>query len=643
MNREAREYNETVIPNSAQTKRLRVAFPEYFDEQGSFMLDRFEQMLKEDDLNLTREGYELKFLGKSYAKYLAGLETETVVVPDLKHNGEPENKDSENLYIVGDNLDAIQHLVKSYAGKVKCIYIDPPYNTGSDGFVYNDDFGFTAQQLVDKIGISEDEAGRILDMQGKSSHSAWLTFMYPRLQLAKELLANDGAIFISIDGNEQANLQLLCSDVFGEENKIGTVSVAKGTTTGQDAGDLGSSIDYLLIYAKDKQLFELNRLPLSEKDAKRFNEHDTKGKYSTLQFRKTGNNDRREDRPKLYYPLSAPDGTEVFPTGPGGYESRWRAEKKTYLKWESDGLIVWKRNKKGHWNPYVKYYLEGRLKNVSNLWTDIPFYDDALWEDIEGNKKATHTIKSLFGYAAFTNPKPVGLLERIIEVGASSESTILDFFSGSATTADAVMQLNAKDGGNRRYIMVQLPELIDNDKPAYKRGLRTIDEIGRERIRLAAAKLKEETGADIDYGFNLVRLESPSVKTLDELDAFNPNMDGLLAGDYVSKFNLEGTPGHDVVLTTWINQDGFGLLAEPRKVKLADYVLDVCEDSAYIINPGIKSADVQELVRLLETNELQLNRVVVFPYSVTFSVMHELKKNLSVLKSGQNVKVIERF
>ena len=158
MNREAREHNEAVRPNSAEIERLRLAFPEYFDAQDAFRLDRFEQMLKSEAINLSREGYELRFLGKTYAKYQAGLESETVIVPDMEHNAQPENRESENLYIVGDNLDALGHLVKSYAGMVKCIYIDPPYNTGSDGFVYQDDFGFTARQLVDKIGISEDEA-----------------------------------------------------------------------------------------------------------------------------------------------------------------------------------------------------------------------------------------------------------------------------------------------------------------------------------------------------------------------------------------------------------------------------------------------------------------------------------------------------
>lgn len=222
MIRNISDHNETVQPNDYELDRLRAALPEYFDSTGSFMIDRLQQALQDGDVDLTREGYELKFLGKSYAKYLTSTKTETVVVPDLEHNSKPENADSENLYIVGDNLDALKHLLGSYTGQVKCIYIDPPYNTGFDGFVYNDDFGFTPKQLVDKIGLDEDEAERVLDLQGKSSHSAWLTFMYPRLQLAKELLANDGVIFISIDENEYANLVNLTSEIFGESNSLAT-------------------------------------------------------------------------------------------------------------------------------------------------------------------------------------------------------------------------------------------------------------------------------------------------------------------------------------------------------------------------------------------------------------------------------------
>lgn len=649
MNREARQHNETVTPNSAQIERLRAAFPEYFDKQGSFTLDRFEQMLKEDDLNLTREGYELKFLGKSYAKYLAGLETETVVVPDLKHNAEPENKDSENLYIVGDNLDALQHLVKSYAGKVKCIYIDPPYNTGSDGFVYNDDFGFTAKQLVDRIGISEDEAERIIDMQGKSSHSAWLTFMYPRLLLARELLSDDGVIFISIDDNEQANLRLLCDEVLGEQNfQAGVITVAN--PGGRDYKEIAISHESILVYGKrdDIEIGEISKnvtFPMT----------DRRGGFELRELRNRNPRFHRGNRPNLFYPFYvAPDSVtedgycevslkrsdyfsvEVFPRNSAGKDScwRWGREKVTKNLVPGSALesqVVAREKRGGGWNIYEKN--RRSTTKAKSVWSDTPMRTE----------EGTREVRALFGAAVFNHPKPVPLVQRCLELGTNPDSFVLDFFSGSATTAQAAFQLNSQDSGTRKVILVQIPERIESGHEAIQLGFRTIDEIGRERIKRAAAKIKEETGADIDYGFKLVRLESPSVKTLDELDSFTPDPAEVLAGDYVSKFDLDGTPGREVVLTTWLNQDGFGLLAKPRKVELAGYVLDVCEDSAYVIDPGIASEDVQELVRLLETNELQLSRVVVFPYSVTFSVMHELKKNLSVLKSGQSVEVIERF
>lgn len=629
MNREAREYNETVTPNSAQIERLRVAFPEYFDEQGSFMLDRFEQMLKEDDLNLTREGYELKFLGKSYAKYVSGLETETVVVPDLEHNAKPENKDSENLYIVGDNLDALQHLIKSYAGKVKCIYIDPPYNTGSDGFVYNDDFGFTVQQLVDRIGISEDEAERILDMQGKSSHSAWLTFMYPRLVLARELLTEDGVIFISIDDNEQTNLKLICDEIFGEQGFTANLIWKSKSGGANDSGQIAVDHEYILTYARQADTAKLYPDPNAVATTQ-YNRQDNNGRYSLERLDKQN----LQYSPSLDYPLEGPDGRiyHLQHKDSANPNAIWRWSAETVR--ERYGELIFEN---GH--VYTKNYEKEAGKARSLL----------VEERFGRSRTGSTDIAALFaGKVFFKNPKPIKLISHLIRIATSPGDLIVDFFSGSGTTAQAVMELNSQSSRERKYVLVQLPEAInqkDNrySMAAYSAGYRTIDEIGRDRIRLAAAKIKEETGEDIDYGFKLVRLESPSVKTLDELDAFDSNVDDLLAGDYVSKFCLDGTPGHDVVLTTWLNQDGFGLLATPRKVELADYKLDVCEDSAYIINPGIASEDVQELVRLLEANELLLNRVVVFPYSVTFSIMHELNKNLSVLRSGQIVEVIERF
>ena len=209
--------NETINPNDKEIEKLKATFPQFFDKKGEFLLEQFKDMLKTSDIALNKEGYELKFLGKSYARYLSSTKTETFLVPHVAENEKVENKDSDNLYIIGDNLDALKHLLGSYAGKIKCIYIDPPYNTGSDGFVYPDKFSFDAKKLAETIGNEEEEAERIINLKGKSSHSAWLTFMYPRLILARELLSDDGVIFISIDDNEQANLKLTCDEVFGEE------------------------------------------------------------------------------------------------------------------------------------------------------------------------------------------------------------------------------------------------------------------------------------------------------------------------------------------------------------------------------------------------------------------------------------------
>ncbi|MDR6938523.1 site-specific DNA-methyltransferase [Arcanobacterium hippocoleae] len=627
MIRDAHEYNETVTPNEFDIERLRATLPEYFDKDGEFMLDKFQACLTRGGVNLTKEGYELKFLGKSYAKYLTSTETETVVVPDLEHNSQPENKDSENLYIVGDNLDALKHLLGSYAGKVKCIYIDPPYNTGSDGFIYNDDFGFTSAQLVDKIGLSEDEAERVLDLQGKSSHSAWLTFMYPRLQLAKQLLSDDGVIFISIDNNELANLRLLCDEIFGEQNAVATLTRKALHTVRNSSEDMNENTDFVVVSLTNRDTYVSDdrfRLRAKYDKSKAYNRDDQDGKGP---YKLDPIYARNYAKPYTY---TFKNG--IIWTAPEGSFPRYSEE--TLRSMEATGQIVFSKDG----NPSAKRY----------LWTVQEGQPgDALLrtEDVGYNSHGTKELAALLNSdKVFSQPKPTALVKYLISLHWDSSAVIMDFFSGSGTTADALMQLNAEDNGNRRFILVQLPECIDPKKPAYDAGYRTIDEIGRERIKRAAAKIKGETGADIDYGFRLYRLEEPSGQVLDDLLTFDPKQDGtLLAGDYVSKFDLNGTPGHDTVLATWLVKDGYGLTTSAEKVRLESYELDVCGDSAYIISPGLTSDDVVELVRLLENGDLAVSRVVVFGYSVTFSVMHELKKNLSVLKSGRIVSVIERL
>jgi len=292
-----------------------------------------------------------------------------------------------HLLIEGDNLHALTALTFTHEGKIDVIYVDPPYNTGNKDFKYNDSF---------------------VDKEDSYRHSKWLSFMNKRLVIAKKLLSANGVIFISIDDNEVAQLKLLCDTLFYESNLVGIVTVAKGTTTGQDGKKFGSSCDYLLVYSMSN--FELGKLELSEKDKKRFSRKDEKGNYAILQFRKTGNNDRRENRPNLFYPLTNPEGNQVLPYGPGGYESTWRGDMKFFNRLTKGNMIEWVKQEDG-WKPYVKFYMEGRGKAPSNLWTDI-----------DGNKKATIELKDIFGDKVFTNPKPTDLIIKCLEIGGSRES-----------------------------------------------------------------------------------------------------------------------------------------------------------------------------------------------------------------------------
>ena len=255
MIKEQLENNENIRPNTKLLNLLKENFPDYFDKDNNFMIDKFKNTLKSDEINITKEGYELNFLGKSYARFQTSTETETIISPLADHNNKDENKNSENLYIIGDNLDALKHLLKSYSRKVKCIYIDPPYNTGSDGFVYPDNFKFDSTTLSNKMGIDEEEAERIIDIRGKSTHSAWLTFMYPRLILARDLLAHDGAIIISIDDNEYSNLKLVCDEIFGEENNIANIVWKRKRGRDNSAKWFSKSHEYAMVYSKNKESF----------------------------------------------------------------------------------------------------------------------------------------------------------------------------------------------------------------------------------------------------------------------------------------------------------------------------------------------------------------------------------------------------
>ena len=251
--------NENVKPNDSRIEKLKQIIPNCFDKEGNLDIELLKKEFNQN-LNFTKESFELNFLGKSYAKMITGLDTETVIEPDIEHNQKDENKNSENIYISGDNLDALKHLAKTYEAKIKCIYIDPPYNTGNDGFVYNDSFSFTKEKLVNMLDIGDEEAERILSMTSgnSSSHSAWLTMMYSRLYISRQLLKNNGAIFISIDDNESANLKLLCDEIFGEENFVANIIWKRKRGRDNSARWFSKAHEYCFVYSKNKDQFDTN-------------------------------------------------------------------------------------------------------------------------------------------------------------------------------------------------------------------------------------------------------------------------------------------------------------------------------------------------------------------------------------------------
>ena len=609
--------NAEVKPNSMRLEALKEYFAGCFTKEGAFDIEMFKEMMK-DEVDISNEGYSLNFLGKDYANLIASIDTTTVIEPDLEHNSKPENKDSENIYISGDNLDALKHLLKSYAGKVKCIYIDPPYNTGSDGFVYNDKFRFKPEELEKKLSIDEDEAKRILDLtsRGSSTHSAWLMFMSPRLQLARDLLSKDGVIFISIDDNEQANLKLLCDYVFGEENFVAQFIWEKRKTR-ENRSSISIRHDYVLCYVADVNYLEdaFGLEEMNDEAIARYRnpDNDPKGPWTSVPaIAQAGHGTKNQ-----FYSFTAPNGITYNP--PSG--SCWRltldkmkeAISKNKIWFGSDGNGV----------PRIKKYLSEGKQGLTP--------ESMISADKGGtNDSGKREIVELFdGIAVFETPKPTDLVKYFITM-SSDDAIVVDFFSGSATTAQAVMQKNSEDGGLRQFILVQLPEQIAEDKEAYKAGYRTIDEIGQERIKRAAAKIREENPLFAgDLGFKHYTLRDVSDDVLDKLEGFDPRVSGF-ANNILEEF------GRETVLETWKVNDGYGMNAKVEPVHLADYTAYQCGDHIYLTDEGMSDEAVTALVdKYGEQSDWGPHYVVLFGYSFNFGTTDALKKNLPLLNEGE--------
>ena len=652
--------NAEAAAGQKEIKVLREYFPQCFNADGEFDIEAFKAALPEGT-TLTDETSGFNWLGKNYARMLTNMDTTTLIRPDEEHNAKPENRDSQNVYISGDNLDALQHLVKSYGGKVKVIYIDPPYNTGSDGFVYNDKFNFTADELAKRLDVSRERAERILSMtrRGSASHAAWLTFMLPRLSFARDLLTDDGVIFISIDENEESNLRLLCNEVFGEENLAGEIVWKNSSKNDEDY--ISMQHEYILCYVKDKEHNKGSWIEAKIGTDEIFSAFD---KFKS----KHGNNWKaiHEEALKWYkqFPPSNPIydskhynwmdengvyfASDISGPNPGQYvyevihpitgkpckmpASGWKFEETEMKKRINSNLIHFQEDETKI--PNNKTYLKDTL---NQSLTSIIFRD---------GRVASKKLTSLMGSNCFSNPKDPDIISKLLSaVGISNKDIVVDFFSGSGTTAESVLSLSLLDK-NVNYILVQIQEDLDTSfkratgkgKTIIKNAIHlcdtlgvshTIDEVGMERIKRAAKKIKEANPLFAgDLGFKHFVLEEPKENALLQMETFNPitTISSLTVDDF----------GQEAVLRTWLVADGYGFTEDAEEVTLGRYKAYWKDNHLYMINPD-KDFDANSIAALMDKyngEPFSPQNIVIFGYSFSFTHCEELQKNLRTLKEG---------
>ena len=615
--------NEAVTPISREMEGLKEYFPQCFNSKGEFDIEMFREAI-EPQVDVTREGRSYDFLGKSYARMLSSLDTTTVIRPDVEHNSKAENANSENIYISGDNLDALHHLVKSYAGQVKCIYIDPPYNTGEDGFTYNDKFKFTAEDLENKLSVSADEAEKIIAMTSghRSSHAAWLTFMMPRLQLARDMLSKDGLIFISIDDNEQAYLKQLCDNIFGEDCFIAQFIWEKRLNR-ENRKETSVRHDYVLCYSRvfiSDDIRRVKQLPMTEKALRSYTnpDNDPRGPWkSDPAHAQAGHG--TEDQ---FYVLVAPNGKRhELPSG-----RCWIHTEKVMNEAIKDNRIWFGMD--GNGVPRVKTYLYAKDRGLTP--ETMIFAKDA-----STNEQAKNDLKDMFdGVAVFDTPKPIQLVKILINM-ATRDGIVVDFFSGAASTAHSVLDINAKESKKLKYILVQIQEKIAEEKEAYKAGYRTIDEIGMERIKRAAKKIKEENPLFAgDLGFKHYTLEEVPQNTLDKLETYDPNVI-LTTEDTLNMF------GRDTVLATWLVNDGYGLGAKTEDIMLDKYHATLCGNHLYMTDADFTEEDMAALVDRYQSDPaFNPDCIVLFGYSFGHNAKDMLEKNKPTINLVKDKNII---
>ena len=503
-------------------EKLKAVFPQCFSE-GKLDIDKLLSLCGEY-IDNDFEKYKFEWKGKSECYKIAGKRSTGTLRPCVQESVDFEN--TNNLYIEGDNLEVLKLLQNAYYRKVKMIYIDPPYNTGND-FVYEDDF---KDPLAKYKEITSQTTKSNPETMGRY-HTNWLNMMYPRLRLAANLLRDDGVIFISIDDNEVTNLRKLCDEVFGEENFVAQVIVQTNPRGRTFDRFIAKTHEYLLVYTKNIDIDGLHEVPKDEKAIAEYNKEDANGKYRLLELRNRNPVFNRSNRPLMFYPLYANPETlevsltktdkhtiEIFPRNSQGEDGCWTWGREKATNYTN--LLVANLANTGKWSVFRKDYLEG-----TSLYTK----SKALWLDKEMNhENGKELMGKLFGKTPFDFPKSLDYIKKCLQLGTfgAEPQIVLDFFSGSATTAHAVMQLNAEDGGNRQFIMVQLPELTDEKSEAYKAGYKNICEIGKERIRRAGAKIKAEH-PEVDTGFKVFKLDTSNLVKWDDTPILDNNTQDL--------------------------------------------------------------------------------------------------------------------
>ena len=475
-----------------------------YDENGKAIVERSidkDVLMQEISCKVVdgnEERYQFTWPDKKKSVLLANAPINKTLRPCREESVDFDN--TENLYIEGDNLEVLKLLQETYLGKIKMIYIDPPYNTGND-FVYEDDFAQSTDEYLENSGQFDEDGNRMVQNTESNGrfHTDWLNMIYPRLKLAKDLLSDDGVIFISMDDHEQENIKKICDEIFGESNFLAQVIWERAYSPVNLKKHFSESHDYIICYAKNIETCVCNGLPRSAEANDRYSnpDNDPRGAWKSSDL---SVGPRIESK---VYEITTPSGRKVLP--PSGY--CWRLDKKTFEQYVKDNRIWFGSD--GNNVPSIKRFITEVKQGMTPM---------TVWKytEVGHSQDAAQKLKRLFdGKAFFDYPKSVELIKRCLQLYTDNHCYVLDFFSGSATTAHAVMQLNAEDGGHRKFIMVQLPEETDEKSEAYKAGYKNICEIGKERIRRAGTKIEEEAGLDaqnLDTGFRVLKCDTSNMK-----------------------------------------------------------------------------------------------------------------------------------